>query len=262
MKITPEIFVDERNIKCVRFIVNGTYLFQRTDSKVPIVHQISKDTNGYEYYNVPNIYNYRTLFEGKEGVILYTFRRMPKDMLTTIREGDGDVITRGIFGTEQVARYLDREYGESLRQQTLEGWKDTKFGWGLSISSGGFGGNSLISSKLGVRTFFNAKKVFSCSSKEEAQKMRDYLVDRCKNILIKDYEDFLLKLKELGIKDENDTIDSLWKTYMDDSRLSEHVLTAMFALYASPLEYTPEELKERDRFNDGRCLSICQVVLN
>lgn len=261
MKITPEFFVDDKNDKCVRFIVNGTYLFSRTDNKVPLVHRVSKDADGYEYYNVPNIYSYRTLLGEKGGTILYKFRKMPKDMLTTIQENDGDVITRGMFGMEHVARYLNREYGESLRQQTLEGWKDAKFGWGLYISSGGFE-DSLVSSKLEISTFFNAKKVFSCSSKEEAQRMRDYLVDRCKNILIRDYENFLLKLKKLGIKDENDTLDSLWKTYMDDSRLSCHVLTAMFALYASPLDYTPEELKYRDRFNDGRCLSICQVVLN
>ena len=260
MKISPEFFVDlEDDKKKVRFIVNGKYLCNSNHNNSDILtHCICTDDEGYEYYNVPNIYNYKII---GENIILYSFSQMPMDMITTIRENDGDVINRGMFGTEHVRRYLDREYGESLRQKSLEGWKDAKFGWGLVFSSGGFGGSSLLSNNLEFRVFSH-EKVFSCSSKEEAQKLRDYLVDRCKNVLIKDYEDYLIRIKEMGTDDKDDRVESLWKIYTCDARLKDHVLSEMFLLYASPQEYSPEELKEQDRFRGGKCLSICQVVLD
>ena len=92
--------------------------------------------------------------------------------------------------------------------------------------------------------------------------MRDYLVDRCKNVLIKDYEDYLIIIKEMGTNDKDDSVEYLWKIYTSDDRLKDHVLSEMFFLYASPQEYSPEELKEQDRFREGKCLSICQVVLD
>ena len=56
-------------------------------------------------------------------------------MIESIRKGYGDVICRGIFGIEYVLYFLDREYGESLRKKTLEGWRGAKFAYGLFCDS-------------------------------------------------------------------------------------------------------------------------------
>ena len=34
---------------------------------------------------------------------------------------------------EHVVRFIDREYGEEIRQKTIEGWKDTKFSYGVKF---------------------------------------------------------------------------------------------------------------------------------
>lgn len=54
-----------------------------------------------------------------------------KDAVETIRNGDGDVIKVGrILGLAiDVLYFLDREIGEQLRQKSIRGWENAKFGW-------------------------------------------------------------------------------------------------------------------------------------
>lgn len=61
--------------------------------------------------------------------ILFTGRI--KDAVETIRNGDGDVIKVGhVFGSAiEVVYFLDREIGEKLRQKSIKGWDNAKFGW-------------------------------------------------------------------------------------------------------------------------------------
>ena len=53
-----------------------------------------------------------------------------------IRNGFGDGLQQShLFGMtfEHVVRFIDREYGEEIRQKTIEGWKDTKFSYGVKF---------------------------------------------------------------------------------------------------------------------------------
>lgn len=54
-----------------------------------------------------------------------------KDAVETIRNGDGDCIQihETFVKTVNVIHFLDREIGEKLRQKSIEGWKDSNFGW-------------------------------------------------------------------------------------------------------------------------------------
>lgn len=98
---------------------------------------IQKDDDGREYYypNNPN---------DEDGIFL----NRPKDAIECIRNGYGDVMkVCHIFGLkmEHVVRYIDRNYGEELRQKTLEGWKDAKFAYGVKFEVlNSFSGGSLV----------------------------------------------------------------------------------------------------------------------
>lgn len=102
---------------------------------------IETDDEGREYFQVPNwIQNDPKMdnFNHCKSIrkyMKYSFSKKPKDMIESIRKGYGDVICRGIFGIEYVLYFLDREYGESLRKKTLEGWRGAKFAYGLFCDS-------------------------------------------------------------------------------------------------------------------------------
>lgn len=104
-------------------------------------HVIDVDDEGREYFQVPNwIQNDPKMdnFNHCKSIrkyMKYSFSGKPKDMIESIRKGYGDVICRGIFGIEYVLYFLDREYGESLRKKTLEGWRGAKFAYGLFCDS-------------------------------------------------------------------------------------------------------------------------------
>lgn len=104
-------------------------------------HPIETDDEGREYFSVPNWvqndpemdrFNHRN---SMLNYMKYSFTGKPKDMISSIRRGDGDVITRCIMGLDQVLYFLDRDYGESLRKKTIDGWKGAKFAYGLYCDS-------------------------------------------------------------------------------------------------------------------------------
>ena len=104
---------------------------------------IETDDEGREYFNIQNWiqsepemdeFNYR---DSLRKYMKYSFSGKPADMIESIRRGYGDVISgmRLFVRIESVRYYLDREYGESLRQKTLDGWKKAKFAYGLYCDS-------------------------------------------------------------------------------------------------------------------------------
>lgn len=98
-------------------------------------HCTEMDENGQRYFAIPNIINPKW----QECIMGTLFVGRIKDAYESIVRGHGDVIgTTQMFGplgfqTESVYRYVDREYGEALRMKTLEGWKDTIFGYNVSF---------------------------------------------------------------------------------------------------------------------------------
>lgn len=87
---------------------------------------IHNDNDGREFYYPSNLKNECKLFINK-----------PKDALDCIQNGFGDALTTSSFlgfNFLHVIRYIDREYGEKIREKTLEGWKDAKFAYGIKFS--------------------------------------------------------------------------------------------------------------------------------
>lgn len=97
-----------------------------------ITRKIWKDEEEREYFSVPNLLN------NPAKITNQSFNHRVKDAVDTIRNGDGDVILRlKSFGLEKVIRYLDRDYGEKVREQFFEGWKNVKFAH-IVLASGCF----------------------------------------------------------------------------------------------------------------------------
>ena len=120
---------------------------------------------GQEFFIVDNwIQSNPELDEFNHGhlidILKYSFSHKPEDMITSIRRGYGDVIAaRYIFGrTESVLYFLDREYGESLRKQTIEGWQQAKFGYVLYLDSIALNRTTGISDYLRKDILFNNYK--------------------------------------------------------------------------------------------------------
>ena len=114
-----EIFVNEKGEEKVRF--DG---YEK-------VHGVFTDKNGYKYFSIPNMKNPSNVFKS----FLYSV----KDAYEAIKDGDGDVILISTFfigNSMSVIRYIDREYGDSLRKQFLDGWKNPKFKYCIRISGG------------------------------------------------------------------------------------------------------------------------------
>lgn len=99
---------------------------------------IHVDDDGREYYYPSNP-------NDKFG--LFTHRI--KDAIECIRNDFGDVLQRRsvydgmVF--ENVIRYIDREHGEQLREQMLEGWKDAEFEYAISIISNSICNTNVLS---------------------------------------------------------------------------------------------------------------------
>lgn len=90
--------------------------------------KIMKDDNGKEYFSIRNPY-------ADKSDVFGMFTRKIKDAITAIRENYAHALIQSssIFGIQldRVCVFLDEEYGQELRKKTIEGWKDTKFGYSI-----------------------------------------------------------------------------------------------------------------------------------
>ena len=90
--------------------------------KTPVEYCVEVNDDGKEYFSIPNV-------KDSENQL---FLNKIKDCIEAIRNDDGDVISindsgLAFLGGEDVYKFVDREYGEKLRQQTIKGWENTKF---------------------------------------------------------------------------------------------------------------------------------------
>lgn len=88
---------------------------------------IEKDSKGREYFTLPNI---------RVKSFLKSFTDRIGDAVDEVVNGDGDAIKYETFlgmNFTNVVYFLNREYGEEMKQKSIEGWKDTKFAWVLKI---------------------------------------------------------------------------------------------------------------------------------
>ena len=131
---------------------------------------VNTDNEGKEYFPVPNIYTDDS-FKLFLGCI--------KDALTTIREGNGDVLSIGgtpfCPGGENVYKYVDREYGEHLRQKTIEGFNNTEFGYSIKFGYlNSMSGSRFVSENNKILTMFDDQRNYIFfSTIEEAENYKN-----------------------------------------------------------------------------------------
>lgn len=105
-----------------------TSVFTETqDAKVDRKPEVHKDANGMEYIYIDNPYDDLGLFSDKPG-----------DALRCIKEDLGDTLNVSLaFGMHSlnVVRFLNRDYGQEKRAETLAGWKDAKFVFAVKYRS-------------------------------------------------------------------------------------------------------------------------------
>lgn len=78
--------------------------------------------------------------------------------------------------------FLDRKIGEELRQKSIEGWKDTSFGWAIECGyKCSFYGYSLLKSNTETISLLDKEKnPITFNSKEEAKRYIEDLIERAR----------------------------------------------------------------------------------
>lgn len=150
-------------------------IFKDGSRKKPIY----EDEDGREYFEVDNWidsdpelieFNYHSRMGDK---MRLTFSGRISDAVESIRRGYGDVICveNLPFGIriEKVLYFLDREYGENLRQKSLEGWKDTVFKYVLYY-------NSIYVDTSSKRAYSSKTSDIFFNSVEEAKNIVDRII--------------------------------------------------------------------------------------
>lgn len=114
----------------------------------------------------------------------FSFSGRIKDAVDMIKNGNGDCIQSvKLFGrVDKVIYFLDRKVGEELRQKSLEGWKDTRFGWAIECGyNSSFAGYSMLNKKNERISVFDKENTpMTFDSKEAASEYVEYLVDKAR----------------------------------------------------------------------------------
>lgn len=128
-----------------------------------------------------------------------------KDAVETIRNGDGDCIQvdKMLVKTVDVIHFLDREIGEKLRQKSIEGWKDSNFGWiitcGNKTSFSGY--HPLADGYVSCSPFDDKTKPLVFTEREEAVKYIEKMISTAKEY-VAEYASKLKFIKDIEDKEE------------------------------------------------------------
>lgn len=156
---------------------------------------IKNDKQYGKYFEVDNELNNDCI-----PCLLSNYINSIKDAIDMISNGNGDCLKTSSSG-DRVLYFLDRKIGDDLRKKTIEGWKNTKFGWTIeAINKHSLLGYYLLNKKSEPITMFMAKKD-SCpmtfETKEAAKAYVEELVEKAKG--------YAKRLAEAN-HDENDSI--------------------------------------------------------
>jgi hypothetical protein len=172
-KMEYKIYVNENGEKRVKF------LDCKYKSGKCIDYCINKDKEGKEYFAIPNMKNEKSLF-------LFSGRLY--DAIESIRNDSGDVLSvnttgSALFGGTSVYRYVDRKYGEELRTKTIEGWKDTKFGYGLKFGyKNSFNSGCLLDTKNENYYGFDNQEKLTFTTIQEAEQYKNNILNNLKRL--------------------------------------------------------------------------------
>lgn len=140
---------------------------------------IQNDEQYGKYFEVDNELN-----DEYKSFLRFSFSGRIKDAVDMIRNGNGDCIQSvKLFGrVDKVIYFLDRKVGEELRQKSLDGWKDTKFGWAIECGyKNSFAGYSMLNKKNErISAFDEERTPMTFDSKEAANEYVEYLVDKAR----------------------------------------------------------------------------------
>lgn len=91
--------------------------------------RVYTDNDYGKYFEVDNELN-----SEEKTSLKYSFSGRIKDIVDMIRNGNGDCIkSTSLLGKHDYLLYfIDREIGENLRQKSLKGWGNIKFGWSIT----------------------------------------------------------------------------------------------------------------------------------
>ena len=103
-------------------------------------HRIQKSKEGYEYFEIENPYVSKTAGTTVENELARIFYNRICDAIRAVRDGYADALyaREGFFGGTSTTRpvvLIDRVKGEELRAKTLEGFKNSKFGYSIKFGS-------------------------------------------------------------------------------------------------------------------------------
>lgn len=198
------------------------------------------DENGYEYrvinskaYNNEEYIELRNhLNTDDEPPFNNFFSGRIKDAIETIKNGDGDALQVGLlFNNEllKVIHFINREFGEEIRKQSLEGWKDAKFGWVIKFGNKHSMKPYPLNDKNEMCSPFDRDQPKIFSTREEANTHMVSLLDTAKtyaekysNMAVDKSEDEIDKLQDDMLHElENDvghcdTITSMAFDMLDD----------------------------------------------
>jgi DNA repair exonuclease SbcCD nuclease subunit len=137
---------------------------------------VNTNKEGKEYFAIPNPY----INNPENSPIKQLFVGRIKDAITAIREGQGDVLNiSGMFGpAESVYRFIDRQYGEELRQKTIEGWKNTEFGYSLKFGYlNSMSGSRFINKEYQILSLFEDQNSYIFfNTEEEAEQTKQEIL--------------------------------------------------------------------------------------
>lgn len=132
-----------------------------------------------KYFEVDNELN-----TNYKSSLRFSFSGRIKDAVDMIKSGNGDCIKSiQLFGRhDNVVYFLDRTIGEELRKKSLNGWKDTKFGWAIEYGNkNSFSGYSMLNNKMErISMFDEDRKPMTFDTEEAAKRYIEGLTERAK----------------------------------------------------------------------------------
>ena len=141
--------------------------------------KIQVDEQYGKYFEVDNELN-----TNYKSCLRFSFSGRIKDAVDMIKSGNGDCIKSiQLFGRhDSVIYFLDRTIGEELRQKSLDGWKDTKFGWAIECGNkNSFSGYSMLNAKMErISVFDEERKPMVFDTEEVAKRYVEDLIERAK----------------------------------------------------------------------------------
>lgn len=205
---------------------------------------IQTDNNGREYYYPNNTHDNLGLFTGRI-----------KDAVECIRNDFGDAIQQShLFGftMDHVVRYIDREYGESIRQQSIEGWKDTVFAYGVKFSFiNSFSDGSLVMKDETLMNPYSGdlySDILRFDTEKEAQKFIDKVNEKAE-----EYSEEYMALERTGddVYDYNNIVSPLFDKIKTESGSRDSIYWNVFSARTSEKEKNEKVYK----------LEVVQVIV-